>query len=1157
MTFEEILDQAIALLRRRGCVTYRTLKLQFDLDDDHLDALKEELIEAEQLAVDQDGRMLKWTGRAQTAPTYHQASSNRAPESSFIEEGERGPLSYTPQHLVEKILRSRRALEGERKQVTVCFADIKGSTELIRDLDPEDAQELLDPVLRIMMDAVHRFEGTVNQVLGDGIMALFGAPIAHEDHALRACYAALTMQAGMRAYTEFVRNSRGMTLRVRVGLNAGEVVVRTIGNDLHMDYSAVGPTTHLAARMEQLADPGSILLTASTLGLVDGLVLFVDLGRVPVKGLAGPVQVYELTGATGVRGRLQAAAPRGFTKFVGRGRELDALLQVLNRVRSGQGQIVATVGEAGVGKSRLAFEFVHSGHVDGCTVLESASASYSKSTPYFPLIDLLKRYFGVDDSDDPHTIRSKVTARILTLDESLQETIPAILSLLNVLSEDSGFLRLDAPLRRQRTLDGLKRIFLRESRLHPLVLVFEDLHWADSETQALLDSLAESLPAAQVLMLVTYRPEYRHDWGVENLCTELRLAPLTPESVSEFLTTLIGDDSSLGPVKKLLISRAGGNPFFLEECVRTLVETGGLVGEPGAYRLAQDLPGIQVPATVQAVLAARVDRLKEEEKRILQTAAVIGHDVPLSWLKAVVDVSEEVLYRGLTSLQAGKFMYEKNLFPDEIYAFKHALTLDVVYQSLLTSVRQHHHSRMADVLVERFEDVAQTQPELVAHHYTEAGRNEEAVSYWHRAGQRSRAGSAHEEAVVHLTRGLELLERLPGSPERDRQALTFNVSLGSSLAVTRGWAAPEVEEVYTRASDLCEQTGYESPLFPVLWGSSQVYIVRADVPEHRKIAERLLSLASSRQDLLSAMTAHWVMGTNLFHAGNYVASREHTDRSWTLYDPAQHRDQLEIFGIDLGVFGLCYAAHGLWCLGYPELAVQRSREAVTLARELDHSFSLTVAFAYAAMLYQFSRHVLLAREHADTVVALSIEHGFAYYRAWGTIVQGWVGVESGQAEQGLAAIQDGLTALKGTGGGLRLPYYSTVLAAALGSAGRFAEGLRVLEDALADVARTGERWADAELYRLRGELLLQAGEHAQESDMQPEQCFRQALTIARSQQARSWELRSAISLARSWQSRGRRQEAYELLEPLYGWFSEGFDTSDLRDAKQLLADPST
>ena len=571
MDFVAVLDQVIALLRQRGRLTYSTLKRQFQLDEATLEDVKNELIEGQRLAVDERGNVLVWTGDTRTAPSG---------ASTPVDAPVRAPLSYTPPYLAEKILMSKRALEGERKQVTVLFADLKGSTELIRDLDPEAAQRLLDPALRHMMDAVHRFEGTVNQVLGDGIMALFGAPVAHEDHAVRACYAALAMQTAMRQYAEAVRRAHGLEMQVRVGLNSGEVVVRAIDSSLHMDYSAVGHTTHLAARMEQLATPGTIRLSAATLRLVEGLVRVTALGPVPVKGLSEPVEVFELVGAGAVHRRLQAAVARGLTRFVGRQTEFETIRQAMALAAVAHGQVVAMVGEAGVGKSRLVYEILQAHHTQGWLVLESASVSYGKATPYFPVIELLKHYAHIEDRDDMRTRHARLTGQVLTLDDTLQDTLPALLALLDVLPADSPLLKLDPPQRRQRTLEALKRLLLRESQSQPLLLVFEDLHWIDSETQALLDLLVDSLPTARLLLLVNYRPEYQHGWGSKTYYTQLRLDPLPAASADEFLQVLLGDDggatgqSSLQALKQLLIERTGGNPFFLEESVRTLVETG-------------------------------------------------------------------------------------------------------------------------------------------------------------------------------------------------------------------------------------------------------------------------------------------------------------------------------------------------------------------------------------------------------------------------------------------------------------------------------------------------------------------------------------------------------------------------------------------------------
>src|SRR5205809_5902140 len=639
------------------------------------------------------------------------------------------PEAYTPKHLAEKILTSRSALEGERKQVTVLFGDLKGSMELLGDRDPEEARKLLDPVLEQMMEAVHRYEGTVNQVMGDGIMALFGAPLAHEDHAVRACYAALRMQESVKKYADEVRRSHAAVVKIRVGLNSGEVVVRSIGSDLHMDYTAVGQTTHLAARMEQLADPGAILMAADTLRLTEGYVQVKPVGPVRVKGLGEAVEVYEVTGAGPVRTRLQATATRGLTRFVGRTAELEQLQQSLEGAAQGDGQVVALVGEPGVGKSRLFHELTRSHRTQGWMVLESGAVSYGKATAYLPVIGLLKAYYQIEGRDDTRKIREKVTGKLLALDRSLEPFLPALLSLPDVAVEEPQWERLDPPRRRQRTLDGVKRLLLRESQVQPVVTVFEDLHWIDSETQALLDSLVESLPTARLLLLVNYRPEYQHGWGGKTYYRQLRIDPLPPSTAEELLRGLLGDAPELRPLERLLTDRTEGNPFFLEETVRTLVETRVLVGERGAYRLAKEVGTIRVAPTVQAVLAARIDRLTPEEKRLLQTAAVIGKDVPFALLQAIAGAPEDALRRSLANLQASEFLYESRLFPDLEYTFKHALTHEVAYGSLLQERRRALHARIVEA-IEHFGSARLSEHvEQLAHHALHREVSDKARTY--------------------------------------------------------------------------------------------------------------------------------------------------------------------------------------------------------------------------------------------------------------------------------------------------------------------------------------------------------------------------------------------------------------------------------------------
>ena len=609
-------------------------------------------------------------------------TSREAPRVDYF-----APQSYTPKHLAERILTSKSALEGERKQVTVLFADLKGSMELLADRDPEDARELLDQVLERMMEAVHRYEGTVNQVMGNGIMALFGAPLTHEDHGVRACYAALRMQESVKRYAEEIHRTEGVPIQIRVGLNSGEVVVGSIGSDLHMDYTAVGQTTHLAARMEQMAMPGSILMAADTLRLVEDYVQVKALGLRAVKGLETPVEVYEIVGAGTVRSRLKAAAARGLTRFVGRDSELDHLRQALARGGAGHGQVVAVIGEPGVGKSRLYWEFTHSHRTQGWLIVESGSVSYGKASAYLPVIDLLQAYFQIEARDDARKIREKVMGKLLSLDRGLEPALQALLRLLDVPVEDAEWQRLEPSQRRQRTLDGVKGLLLRESQVQPLIVMFEDLHWIDTETQALLDSLVESLPKARLLLLVNYRPEYQHGWSGKSYYRQLRIDPLPPESADELLTALLGDDPSVEPLKRLLIERTEGNPFFLEESVRTLIETKALAGERGAYRLARATQSLQIPATAQSILAARIDRLAPEDKLLLQAAAVIGKDVPFTLLQAIAEEPDEVFRRGLGNLQAAEFLYENRLFPDLEYTFRHALTQQVAYESLLAARR--------------------------------------------------------------------------------------------------------------------------------------------------------------------------------------------------------------------------------------------------------------------------------------------------------------------------------------------------------------------------------------------------------------------------------------------------------------------------------------
>ncbi|MCZ6654007.1 MAG: alpha/beta fold hydrolase [Planctomycetota bacterium] len=685
----------------------------------------------------------------------------------------RPPKSNIPIHLAERILSARGTLEGERKQVTVLFADVVESTMLTREMDPEQAANLLEPALGTMMDAVHRYEGTVNKVQGDGIMALFGAPLAHEDHAVRACYAALAMQRAIGDQAAATRGFHGAEVQIRVGLHSGEVLVRAIGNDLSMDYDAIGPTVHLASRMEQIATAGGTRLTADTLRLVEGFVDLRPLGPVPVKGIAEPVEVFELIGVGAAHTRLQAAVARGLTRFVGRQDEIETLNRCLSLAGEGHGQIIAAVGEPGVGKSRLYYEFIHSHRTDGWLVLESSSVSFGKATAWAPVTDLLRSYFRIETSDDNRIIREKIIGKILALDEALKAIVPAIVSLFEATGDEHEWQALDPIKRRQTILDGVKALLLREGEIQPLIVVFEDLHWADSESLALLDGLVESLPTARILLLVNFRPEFTHEWAGRAHYAQVRLNPLAEQGADELLATLLGKDEGLASLRRLLIERAEGNPLFLEESVRTLAETGVLGGATGAYVLVGDPSAVEMPASVQAIIAARIDRLGPEDKRLLQTAAVVGHDVAHTLLQSVADMPEDKLRHSLANLQSAEFLYEARLFPDLEYSFKHAFTYEVAYGGLLESQRRRLHARVGETIEELYPDRHSEMADELANHFAKGEVWDKAADYYIRAAAKARVRYTYPVAVELCRKAVDCTERTGGVDADRRRGLAM------------------------------------------------------------------------------------------------------------------------------------------------------------------------------------------------------------------------------------------------------------------------------------------------------------------------------------------------------------------------------------------------
>jgi class 3 adenylate cyclase/predicted ATPase len=1164
-----VIEQASELLQRRGRITYRSLKREFALDDEGLEDLKAELLYSHPQVVEDEGRGLRWTDTLAVAspPLQVSASQPQDPKHQMLDAR---PISYTPPHLAERIraeqaaMEARGVVDGERKVITALFADLKGSTALIEGLDPEEARAIIDPALQIMMDAVHRYEGYVAQALGDGIFALFGAPIAHEDHPQRALYAALRMQEDLRRYSDELRLKRGVPLYLRVGVNTGEVVVRSIRtDDLHTDYVPVGHSTNLAARMEQLATPGSILITEYTRRLTEGYFDLKPLGAADIKGLEAPLHVYEVRGAGPLRTKLQVAARRGLTRFVGRYTEMEQLHRALEQAQAGHGQIVGVMGEPGLGKSRLFYEFKLTS-LGGCLVLEAYSASHGKASPYLPIIEFLKVYFDITPEDDGRKRQEKMLGKVLALDRSLEDTLPYLFALLGIEDQTSSLQHMDPQVRRRRTFEALKKLLLRESLNQPLILIFEDLHWIDSETQGFLDLLSESVASARILLLTNYRPEYRHAWGTKTYYTQLRLTPLDREEAEELLTALLGTAPSLASLRRLILEKTEGTPFFMEEMVQELVEQGIVVRDAVGVRCNLPLSQtFQIPPTVQGVLAARIDRLTAEEKALLQRLAVIGREFPLGLVRQIAKQPEEELYRLLSSLQSKEFLYEQPAFPEVEYIFKHALTQEVAYNSLLLERRKVLHEHVGQAIEEVYRGQLDEHYSELAHHYTRSGNNEKAVEYLSLAGQQAAQRSANTEAVTHLTAALKLLATLPASPAHTLQELILQIALGAILMTVKGYTALETKKAYTRAWELCQHVGETPQIGPVLWALSLFYRVRGDHSLALEPEEQLLSSAQRQQDPAMLLAGHTMVGSHLWWTGSLTAARTHLEQGMRFHDPRQQKSVWMSYGVDVGMLCLTDLALVLWCCGYPEQALKKSQEALSLAQELAHPHSLVLARCWDAWLQQFCRrYEPILQGPTTAAITIATEQGLSFY--WGILsaVHGWALSRQGNIEEGLAQAEQGLTLYKENVGEHIVPYLLALLAEAQSIAGRSQEAAQTLTDALTLAEKNGEHFYDAELYRLKGELTLQQGCKGQSAECkvpspQPEAeaeaCFHKAVATARQQQAKSLELRASVSLARLWHQQGKRQEAHDLLADIYGWFTEGFDTQDLQEAKQLLA----
>jgi class 3 adenylate cyclase/tetratricopeptide (TPR) repeat protein len=989
-----------------------------------------------------------------------------APEPRFG-----APDAYTPKHLAEKILSSRSALEGERKQVTVLFADMQGSMALLADRDPEEAREILDPVLERMMEAVHRYEGTVNQVMGDGIMALFGAPLAHEDHAVRACYAALRMRDAVAGYAETLADPRGLRVQIRVGINSGEVVVRSIRSDLHMDYTAVGQTTHLAARMEQIASSGSILVTAQTLRLAEGFLQARSLGPMPIKGVPEPVEAFEVLGATGARSRLQASAARGFTEYVGRTAELELLRRAMDRARAGHGQVVAVVGEPGMGKSRLVWELTHSAAGQGGLVLESSAVSHGRTSPYFSIVELLKNHFRIEARDSADRITGKVTERLVTLGLAPETVLAPILFLLDVPPRDPGWQKLDPAGRRARIFEAVKALLLRQTQIAPLLLIVENLHWIDGETQAVLDMIVESLPASRMLLFVNYRPEYEHHWGGKSYYTQVRLDPLGPESARLLLDSLLGNDPSLVGLKEVLIERTEGNPFFLEESVRTLVETGALAGGRDAYRLTQPARAVDVPASVQALLAARIDRLPPVEKQLLQAASVIGKDVPFPLLEATAGLPVEDLRRGLARLRAGEFLYEARLFPDLEYTFKHALTHQVAYNSLLHERRRALHAGIALATEALYGDRRAEHVERLAHHTIRGELWEKAVTYLRQAGTKAVARAAYREAAACFEQALAALEHLPSSRTTVEDAIDLRLNLRASLRPLG--ELPRVVEYLREAERLAQTLDDPRRLGWVSAWMSQSYWVTGRSLEARSAGEKAKAIAEVLQEVPLTVVANLVLGLSCLTSGDFPQAKECFMNMMLLLEGDLSRERFGTSGFP-AVQCRAWLAWSLAERGAFAEGIAYGDQALRIGETVDDPYSLTIAYLGLGTLYAIKGDLGHAGHLLERGLQLAQAHKVTLQMPRMTGILGYTYALSGRVSEGLALLDEALVAIES----MEQVAFQALLVARRGEvcllADRRSEALACAERAIELARERGQRAYEAWALRLLGEVLARA-----------------------------------------------------------------------------------
>jgi class 3 adenylate cyclase/predicted ATPase len=1036
-----------------------------------------------------------------------------------------------------------RRSESERRQLTVLFCDLVGSTELSARLDPEDMLEVMQAYRAACADVVGRFEGHVARFLGDGILAYFCWPRAHEDDAERA------VRAGLQLIQEVARLEPRAEIRLqaRVGIATGHVVVGDVIGEGVSDRDAVsGATPNLAARLQAVAAPGSVVISPSTRQLVGALFELTELGPQRLKGFAEPLMAWRVAGETRAEGRFEARHTVGLTPFVGREEEIALLLRRWRHASDGEGHVVLLSGEPGIGKSRLVRELRARLEDERHVRLLYQCSPHHTTSPLHPLIEQLERAAAFEHDDLVEARLDKLEALLARGTDQLDEAVPLIAALLDLSTEDRyPALDLLPQRQKQRTLEVLVDQLEGLTAEQPVLLIYEDVHWIDPTTQELLGLVIECIQRLRVLAIITFRPEFTPPWSRQPHVSGLALSRLGRRDGAAMVEQVVGDKALPDEVSAQIAAKTDGVPLFVEELTKTVLESGLLSDAGDRYELTGPLPPLAIPSTLHDSLLARLDRLARV-KEVAQIGAAIGREFSHALLVAVADRPEAELQAALDQLISAELVFRHGTPPDATYSFKHALVQDAAYGTLLKSRRQQLHARIAKGLEELFPHESEAQPELLAHHCAQAGFAARAIEYWCKAGQHAIARSAMKEAVAHLTAGIDLLHSLPES-----QALEpdLQLALGGALAATEGHGMPRTGRTYERAVDLGRSRGRKDILYPAFDGVVTCHFSRGELADAVRLGQDFLTLSRQDDEVAPQIIANMDLGIVLVSRGELYAARHHFDEAISLYDPAGHETLTRIYSYDPMVICQGYLAWVLLALGYPDQAIERSTSSIATARSHQHPLSLGFAIARAAALHQLQRDVDKVGTLAADLHTLAAEQGFGTYIVVAAFYRGWMLAQGGPTEEGLHLLQKGIADFRARRDEDFFPHSLFVAAEAAGGAGHIDQALKLIAEGLERVERNEEHWFEAELHRLQGEALLAL---SPERAAETETCYHQALAVARGQSARFWELRAATSLARLWRDQSRRAEAYDLLAPIYGWFTEGFDTADLKDAKALL-----